>query len=69
MGVRDPVSMVVSRSGIRSVETLGDSAAGTGLLSLIQSFLWLRMRSRSFLSARLGGDLRDSSAAVWTAEC
>lgn len=55
--VREPVSMVVSRSGISSVMAVGESAAGTWLLCSVHWFLWLLIRSRSFFSARLGAGL------------
>lgn len=55
--VREPVSMVVSRSGISSVMAVGESATGTWLLCSVHWFLWLLIRSRSFFSARLGAGL------------
>lgn len=61
--VRDPVSIVVSRSGIWSAIAVGKSAVGTWLLWSVNWFLWLLIRSRSFFNALLGAGLEDPTAS------
>lgn len=60
--VREPVSMVVSRSGISSATAVGESAAGAWRLCSVHSFLWLLIRSRSFFSVRLGAGSNGTTA-------
>lgn len=60
--VREPVSMVVSRSRISSATAVGESAAGARRLSSVHSCLWLLIRSRSFFSVRLGAGFNGATA-------